>query len=154
MKAKLRRNQDGFSLMELMIATAVILLLTSLGFPGIVATLEYYRLETSAFLIESKLVEARLNAIKRNQQVWLKFELGAGNFQIQTTDPINPGVNINLGGTQYLPTGVTFEASTPAKMTFTSVGRPTSPSTVTLKAAGTGEQKSIAVSATGRIQIN
>ena len=154
MRAKLRRNQDGFTLMELMIATAVIIVLTSIVFPGIAGTLEAYRLETSAFLIESKLVEARLNAIKRNQQVWLQFELGAGNFQIQTADPLNPGVNINLGGTQYLPTMVTFEASTPTEMTFTSLGRPTSPSTVTLKAAETGEQKSIAVSATGRIQIN
>ena len=141
-------------MMELMIATVVIMVLTAIVIPGIAATLEAYRLETSAFLIESKLVEARLTAIKRNQQVWLKFELGAGNFQIQTADPVNPGVNINLGGTQYLPTMVTFEASTPTEMTFTSLGRPTSPSTVTLKAADSGEQKSIAVSATGRIQIN
>ncbi len=154
MRAKLRRNQDGFTLMELMISTAVIMVLTTIVLPGIAGTLEAYRLETSAFLIEGKLVEARLNAIKRNQQVWLKVELGAGNFQIQTTDPANPGVDINLGGTQYLPNMVTFEASTPAEMTFTSLGRPTSPSTVTLKAAETGEQKSIAVSATGRIQIN
>ncbi len=153
-RAKPLRDQDGFTLVELMIVTVVIMVLTTIVFPGIAGTLEAYRLETSAFQIEGKLVEARLNAIKRNREVWLQFELGAGNYQIQTTDPLNPGVDINLGGTQYLPTMVTFEASTPAEMTFTSLGRPTGPSTVTLRAADTGEQKSIAVSATGRIQIN
>ncbi len=77
MRAKLRRNQDGFTLVELMIVTVVIMVLSTIVFPGIAGTLEAYRLETSAFQIEGKLVEARLNAIKRIRDVWLLFELGA-----------------------------------------------------------------------------
>lgn len=154
MRPKLRRNQDGFTLTELMIALGVIVVVSAIAIPGIVATLESYRLETTTSVIEGKLVDTRLNAIKRNRQVWLKFNLGGGSFEIETTDPDNPGQNINLGGTQYLPTGVSFEASSPTQITFTSLGRPTAPSTVTLKAAESGDQKSIAVSATGRIQIN
>ncbi|MEJ7618269.1 MAG: hypothetical protein WKF30_15180 [Pyrinomonadaceae bacterium] len=43
-----------------------------------------YRLHTSTALIASKLMEARVNAIKRNNQTWLLLNPAARSLQLQT----------------------------------------------------------------------
>jgi len=148
-----RQSQCGFALIEVAMVTVMILLISSFTVPQLAASMELYRLDIAASMIQGKLVEARLNATKRNRQVQLVFDRPAGSFEIETTD--SGGNTINVGSQEVLPSGVTFEISaTPAQVTFSSLGRPTGPCIITLNGARTGEVKTLTMSGVGQIEVN
>jgi len=146
-----RRSESGFAFIEIAMVTVMIVLITSFTVPQLAGSLELYRLDIAASMIQGKLVEARLNATKRNRQVQLLFDLSAGTFEIETTD--SGGNTVNVGSQEFLPGGVTFEISTPAQVTFSSLGRPTGPCTITLNGARTGEVRTLTMSGLGQIEV-
>jgi len=148
-----RQSEFGFAFIEVAMVTVMIVLISSFTVPQLTGSLELYRLDTAASMIQGKLVEARLNATKRNRQVHLLFDRPAGSFEIETTD--SGGNTINVGSQEVLPSGVTFEISaTPAQVTFSSLGRPTGPCTITLNGARTGEVRTLTMSGLGQIEVN
>jgi len=148
-----RQSQSGFAFIEVAMVTVMILLISSFTVPQLAASMELYRLDIAASMIQGKLVEARLNATKRNRQVQLLFDRPAGSFEIETTD--SGGNTINVGSQEFLPSGVTFEISaTPAQVTFSSLGRPTGPCIITLNGARTGEVKTLTMSGVGQMEVN
>ncbi len=148
-----RQSQFGFAFIEVAMVTVMIMLISSFTVPQLAASMELYRLDIAASMIQGKLVEARLNATKRNRQVQLLFDRPAGSFEIETTD--SGGNTINVGSQEFLPSGVTFEISaTPAQVTFSSLGRPTGPCIITLNGARTGEVKTLTMSGVGQIEVN
>ena len=148
-----RQSQFGFAFIEVAMVTVMIMLISSFTVPQLAASMELYRLDIAASMIQGKLVEARLNATKRNRQVQLLFDRPAGSFEIETTD--SGGNTINVGTQEVLPSGVTFEISaTPAQVTFSSLGRPTGPCIITLNGARTGEVKTLTMSGLGQIEVN
>ena len=149
-------NHHGFSLAELLIVVALITVLGSIVFPGMQATLEAYRLNSAAYLIEGKLMDTKLNAIKRNRLVRLALDLGGRGYRIRTKDPVT-GEWVDLEGTEnYLPSGVTFATSSPPTIEFTSMGRlnPLAAATLTLEGAGGEQTTTISVSTSGKIEVN
>ncbi len=148
-----RQSQSGFAFIEVAMVTVMIMLISSFTVPQLAASMELYRLDIAASMIQGKLVEARLNATKRNRQVQLVFDRPAGSFEIETTD--SGGNTINVGSQEVLPSGVTFEISaTPAQVTFSSLGRPTGPCIITLNGARTGEVKTLTMSGLGQMEVN
>ncbi len=151
----MQRNQRGFSLVELVVAVTVILILTAIAIPNINQTMESYRLETSASAIVGKLMDARINAIKRNRPAWLAINLAAGSSQVQIANPAPPPPAANLGTLELLPRGLVFvNPPTPAQITFDSLGRIVAPQTVRLQVVRSGQQKTITVSPTGKVTVN
>ncbi len=151
----MQRYQRGFSLVELVVAVTVILILTAIAIPNINQTMESYRLETSASAIVGKLMDARINAIKRNRPAWLAINLAAGSSQVQIANPAPPPPAANLGTLELLPRGMVFmNPPTPAQITFDSLGRIAAPQTVRLQVVRSGQQKTITVSPTGKVTVN
>ncbi len=151
-RSSLGLNQGGFSMVELAIVLTVVLVLAAVTFPSIVATMSLYRLETSASVIEGKLADARINAIKRNRQVWLLLDSTAKSARLQYSD----GGTIDVGTEEFLGTGISFVSPTPGQITFDAQGWPTGspPFTVRLEVDSSGDQRNVTVSPTGKITIS
>jgi len=147
-----RRSEFGFAYIEVAMVTIMIVIISSITVPQLAGSLELYRLDIATSMIQGKLVEARLNATKRNRQVQLLFDQSARSFEIETTD--SGGNTVNVGGQEFLPKGVSFEISTPAQVTFSSLGRPTGPCIITLNGALTGEVRTLTMSGVGQIEVN
>ena len=145
-------TEGGYSLMEVMIVLVIIVALGSISIPSIVGIMESFRLDTSASLIESKLSDARMNAIKLNRNVRLTIDTGAATVQVEYTD----GGTVTVGPEESLGDDISFVAPpTPATITFDALGWPTTaPETVRLKIDRTGELRNVTVSATGRVTIS
>ncbi len=145
-------NECGFSMVELAIVLTVVLVLAAVTIPSIVSTMGLYRLETSASMIEGKLAEARINAIKRNRQVWLLLDSTANSAEPQCIDC----ETIDLGTKEFLATGIKFVSPTPGQITFDAQGWPTGspPFEVKLEVENSGDTKSLEVSATGKMTIS
>jgi type IV fimbrial biogenesis protein FimT len=140
------RAEAGFSVLELVIVGMVFVILSTVAVGAGGAALDSQRVHTSAGIVASALVEARMNAIKRNTTVWLAIDTANNQVQVQYEGPTD------VGPAQVLATGVTFTGSPPATVAFNSLGRlTTSPVMVTLRSAK-GRTRSVTVSAVGRIR--
>ncbi len=140
----------GFSLFELMIVLAIASSLVLLAVPNVSRTLQTWRLDGSASMIYTKVMEARMNAIKRNRQSWLSIDSAGGEVQVQTTD--DTPTTIDVGTPGVLQSTVSFQTGSPAEVRFDSMGRPAVPRTIVIET--TDMSKTIAISATGRVTVN
>ena len=71
-------KNSGFTLLEMMVAIAILVILTSIAIPNFIAWLPKYRLATAADKLFVLLQQARLRAIRDNANVVLNFD-GNGN---------------------------------------------------------------------------
>ena len=69
MNGMARRRGLGFTLVELMVALAILIILTTIAVPGMTDLIRDARLSTQSDLLASTLNAARLEAIKRRQNV-------------------------------------------------------------------------------------
>jgi type IV fimbrial biogenesis protein FimT len=75
----MRTRSRGFTLLEMMVVVALAAIMLSLAVPSLRDLIVGQRVKTAAFAFASAAVEARSEAIKRNQQVAL-VPLVAGNW--------------------------------------------------------------------------
>jgi prepilin-type N-terminal cleavage/methylation domain-containing protein len=73
-EAKTMRKYSGFTLIELMVVIAIILILAGITVPNIIAWLPKYRLNQAANDIQSMIQNARLRAIKENARIVILFD--------------------------------------------------------------------------------
>ena len=146
MKIRLR----GFTIFELMVVVTIIMIVLMVAIPSVGRTLETLRLDGSASMLNNKIMEARINAIKRNRSAWLQIDAVNLQVQVQTTD--NVPATINVGDPGLLQKTVDFQAGSPFEVRFDSMGRPVAPRTIVLETSNM--QKTITVTATGRITVN
>jgi len=64
-----RRPQNGFSLVELVLSLAVLLVITTLAIPVVVRSLQVYQLNSSAAQLAGMLKFAKFDAIRQNTRV-------------------------------------------------------------------------------------
>jgi type IV fimbrial biogenesis protein FimT len=148
-----KKNQNGFSLIELVIVLLVIAILVTLAIPSIQRTLQLYRLETGTSYILHRLTEARLAAIKRNRDTWLEINATNGSLNVKSTN--DSGQQITLGYPTKIPEGVQFSTAPPSSVIFSSLGRnrANANTQIKLKLAATNQIKTINIGVTGNITI-
>lgn len=112
-------HQHGFTLIELMIAIAVLAILLTVGVPSFNAWILNTRIRTTAEAMQNGLQLARAEAVRRNERV--RFVISGGTGWIVQTD----------GGTQ-IQTRPSAEGSTSVAVTVT----PTGATTVTFNSLG------------------
>lgn len=85
-----KNNQLGFSLIELMVAVAVIGILTTLAVPNIVAWLPKYHLKHATRDLVSFMREAKMEAVKNNSSVEVLFHSSVSpGFYFIDSEPKN-----------------------------------------------------------------
>jgi type IV fimbrial biogenesis protein FimT len=129
-------GQEGFTMVELMIAMGIIAIMAAIAVPSIISWLPNYRLKAAASEMISNFQKAKLEAVKRNTDVVITFTKAnatqAGSYQIFVDD--NPGNGAFDAGERVLvdhkpmPKDVSLYNTTfPGNLTgFNSRGLPTS----------------------------
>jgi type IV fimbrial biogenesis protein FimT len=131
------RPTYGFTLIELMIAIAVLAILLTVGVPSFQTWMLNTRIRTTAEAMQNGLQLARAEAVRRNARV--RFTLSGGTGWIVQTD----------GGTQ-IQTRPSAEGSTSVTVTAT----PTGATTVTFNALGIRVTNADATSSITQLDID
>lgn len=72
------RRQGGVTLIETMVVSSIVGVITSLAAPSFQQTVERQRLQGAAALLETDIHQARMLAVARNEPLRISFESNAG----------------------------------------------------------------------------
>jgi prepilin-type N-terminal cleavage/methylation domain-containing protein len=157
----------GFTMAELLVSLAVILITLAAALPNFLNAVGTYRMMGDARTIASQVALARVRATADFTQAQLNFSLANGTYQLQRWDKATSAFDITEGGTQSLSTGVTFSlggVGTPAgtqttiqqtpQIVFNSRGTPANGGNyaIYLKSAA-GQVSAVTVSPSGKTNL-
>ncbi len=114
-----RQTQRGYTMIELMVTLAVLMILTTAALPSFRSFIVSQRIKTASFDIVSSLLMARSEAVKRNANVdvtptnasWLNgWRVAAGPSILKRQDPLSNGVTVKCytGTTLVLCSTITY----------------------------------------------
>jgi prepilin-type N-terminal cleavage/methylation domain-containing protein len=144
-------GERGFSMIELIIVALIVAIMITASIPAIQRNLQLYRLESASGLVASRLMEARMVAIKRNRRASVTFNASLNTLEISSIN--DSGQNVIIGSAISLPQDVTLLVSPTNSISFTSLGRNQSnnDTNITLTHTRANYCKTVAVSAVGKI---
>jgi len=70
--------QRGFSLIELVVVLGIMMVLSAVSVPGIVRSINIYRMNTTATALQNLVEVARFNAVRRNSSVSIRQAVVSG----------------------------------------------------------------------------
>ena len=102
-----RRAGNGFSAIELVVAMAVVLIITGVAMPSITQNLRVYQLNSTAGMVADQLKSSRFDAIRRNTPQTCIIQ-PSGNGYRMWTDAKGTGVWVNTDKTTPLTGSATL----------------------------------------------
>jgi type IV fimbrial biogenesis protein FimT len=146
-------NNEGVTLIELVVVFVIIAVLAVLMVPNIGAWLPSYRLRSATRDLVSTMRTAQVKAVSNNIQYRVNLnsgDMGVNSYVLQYN---TGGVWVNEGAVQSLPTGISIKANTFAgERADFSPNSTSSGGTVTLQSEKKKTQRSITVNpATGKV---
>jgi Tfp pilus assembly protein FimT len=131
---------------------SVISILVVAALPRSIRQLQLYRLDTSVSIVGNKLMEARMNAIKRNRTTWLLLDKTAKRSQIKSTNASSQVIDVSFP--EQFPQGMILDSSESVEVRFDSMGRLSGGTqTITLKDSNSGKRKDIRITPSGKITV-
>lgn len=105
-----RKNESGFSLVELLVATVILAILASVAIPTFSAWLPGYRLKRAARDLYSNLQRAKLGAVNANETrgVFFENEVTPGRYSIWS---LGPNRKWDQGGGDDVPRNIMVDLS-------------------------------------------
>lgn len=85
----MKKREAGFSMVELMIVCVIMLLIAALAVPNILQTYRNYQLDAAGHSVASLLQQARMQAVKTNQPVYVNYPGPLPNMLYATDRPNN-----------------------------------------------------------------
>ena len=139
-------SNHGFTLVELMVVIAIIAIIASFTFAEI--NTASYRLKTVAHTMKAHLTQAKLEAVKKGQNVWLTINSTKDGYSIMTAD--STGTASTLKVIRY-PGKFTFTSTN--NTTFTPLGTANSNSITIVHQGTTEPEYKISINNIGRVRI-
>jgi len=121
----MKKREAGFSMVELMIVCVIMVLIATLAIPNILQTYRNYQLDSAGHSVASLLQQARMQAVKTNQPVYVNFTGGSPNIVYITDAPGNafasgnPDVAISTAISFQDPPSTAFHAQLDTYLTGT-----------------------------------
>ncbi len=100
-------NKNGFTLVEMLVVIAIIILISASAIPAITPFLKGQRLSKGARIVQATALAARTMAINSRKTRWLIFD--STNYKLTIKDETNSNV---LGREEFLPGTIEFGTST------------------------------------------
>jgi prepilin-type N-terminal cleavage/methylation domain-containing protein len=98
------RRSRGFTLMELLLVLAILVVVASLALPNVLRTLETQKLKRAADGLRTKWMQCHVRAMKTGRIQVFRYELGAANYetkpwdaddsQLETSAKVNPNLSV------------------------------------------------------------
>jgi len=115
-----RASLRAFTLLEMLVVLAILVVITATGYPALRGSLEKSRLREAAKQIRIELSRARVAAIESGVIWQLRFQEGGAVFELMRAQPADDGQAISFEQEDESATGVTTfgEQSLPDGITF------------------------------------
>ena len=145
-----RKSVRGFTVVETVVTLTIIAVLAAIAIPITQSQLRLHRLDVTASIIGNKLMEARMDAIKRNLRSRLLVTT-AGTAQVQWLD--SGGNATNIGTAEAFPPDIVLVSGSDITIVFDSMGRTTAVQTFTISDTQTDSRKDVSVSLAGKVTV-
>jgi type IV fimbrial biogenesis protein FimT len=83
------RNNKGFTLMELMVATAIVALMAAIAIPGMISWFPRYRLDSGSRDLYDIVQFARIRAVKQNISTGVIIDTGNDSYELVVLDAVD-----------------------------------------------------------------